>query len=881
MMKNMKKLVSFLMVLALLVQPTGQIVAMEVNDQAYDDESPQDVDIDQYLEDKGIAFVNGWVLFDVNGEELPQGRSFEGAMRNVGHMPSSSHDLRHVSSVWSLVHNNGVTRYEAFINGRWVAAFCTQPGVPSVPNSNPHPGWSDGFGQLSASVRQTISFILMHGYDHVYGFNIPSGNSAIRQDAYVTTQVAIWEAVLGFWDVTTPWEGNSSVPNGTQGDPWRRLISNTQQTSGASLQQGIGNATRMGMYDQIRSDIWTFHGQPTANRRPIFTSDDALNPPIHTLTWNDEHQRFQVILDDRVQTGGNGLLSRYLSEETGSFGHYHWYYEAPNRLTIYTTEPAAPQTNAPNDLLSIQADAALAVMFWAHPVLQDKVTGNSNTPLTAHFGVNVDAIGNLEIVKYSETGIRIPDTTFRVVSDEHAIDATITTNDDGIATLNNIPIGTFEVTEIAVPLPWVIADETFTIEVTGNTNEVVTNRLTLTNELLRGSFELIKLSVGCLDCDEEADLRALPDVTFRLYALSHDLENAEIAPYYLATLTTDEHGQLMKNGLLYGDYKLVETVTHNRHQLLQYPIFFSISKHHEHLELVVYNDQTQTQILKVDHLDRPLAGAHFQLLMAETDEIIHEWISTAEPETIFALAHGQYILRETAAPDGFLLGEDIHFTVTDAAGTLYIVAENLPDRHVFIATRAHTGDGSNQYFIPGAIVNMFDEIEITHINIEAGETRAFRAYLFARLPDESKQQIWYTDYIAYTVEYVADLAPHAPNIKNAQVSTTVDTSQFPQGTTFFWAETAYRRIQHDDHTYSWEADYYHNFDGTDKRQTLFPKDADTPASKQRTTPTPTPAPSLPQTGTRTFPSFWIQLGTLGLGVSLATYKKVNRQQRLL
>ena len=862
----MKRLVSFLMALVLLFQLTGQIVAIDVSDQADYEEEVQDVDVNQNLEDKKIAFVNGWVLFDVNGEAQPQGRNFEGAMRNVGHMPSSSHDLRHVSSVWSLVHNNGITRYEAFIDGRWVAAFCTQPGVPSVPNSNPHPGWSDGFGQLSASVRQTISLILMHGYDHVYGFHLPNGNSAIRQDAYVTTQVAIWEAVLGFWDVTTPWEGNTSVASGPQGDPWRRLISNTSQTSGASLQQGIGNATRMSMYDQIRRDIWTFHGQPTANRRPIFAGDDALNPPIHTLTWSDEHQRFQVILDDGPQAGGNGLLSRYLSEETGSFGPYYWYYEAPNRLTIYTTEPAAPQTNAPNDLLSIQPEAALAVMFWAHPVLQDKVTGNSNTPLTAHFGVDVDAIGNLEIIKYSETGVRIPDTTFRIVSDEHEIDTMITTNEDGIATLNNIPIGTFEVTEKDVPLPWALTDETFTIEVTGNTNEVVTNRLILTNELLRGSFELTKLSVGCLDCDEETDLWALPDVTFRLYALGHDLENAEVTPYYLATLTTDAHGQLMKNGLLYGDYKLVETVTHYRHQLPQYPIFFSISKHHEHLDLVVYNDQTQTQISKVDHLDRPLAGAHFQLLMYETDEVIYEWISTEEAKVIFALAHGQYILRETVAPDGFLLGEEIHFTVTDDASTLYIVAQNLPDHRVFIATRAHTGDGNNQYFTDDAIVTMFDDIEITHINIEAGVVRAFRAYLFARLPDESKQQIWSTDYIEYTVEYVLNLG----SITHAQVSTTVDTSEFPRGTTFFWAETAYRQIQHDDDTYSWEADYHHNFDGSDKRQTLFPK-ATSKHPEQRAT----PVPSLPQTGTHAFSTQWIQLGTLGLGVALAKHKKKN------
>ena len=901
-MKNKKKLLSLFIALALLFQPTFQAMATnpdnQVNDVADIEKAVEDelviedelvvenelivedelivtswegdkesvkVDKDQIiqdLEDTGIAHIDGWVLYDVTENELPQEGSFQGAMRNVGQMPSSNHDLRHVASVWVQVHNNGVTRYESFINGRWVAAFCTQPGVPSVRDSNAHPGWYEGFGDLSASKQHTISLILMHGYDTTHGFNIPTGNNALRDDAYVTTQVAIWEAVLGFWDVNTPWYGNYSVPSGVQGDPWRRLISNTGQTSGASLQTAIGNPTRMDMYDQIRSDIWLLHGQtPVANRRPSFTGGDSLNPPIHTLTWDITNQRYQITLDDN-----NGLLGRYLNEQDGYFGQYNWYRPTENQLTIYTSNPNATQTNAPDNLLRIELENTLPITFWTHSELQDKVTGNNfNVPLTASFGVSVEAIGNLEIIKYSETGIRIPNTNFRVVSDK--IDTVITTNIDGIATLHNIPIGTFEITEIYVPLPWTLSNETFTIEVTGNTNQVVTNRLTVTNELIRGSFELIKLSEGSMDAEENDDLWLLPDVEFRLYFLGDGLGDNEygyaigVEPYYLATLVTDAYGRITKDNLLYGNYKLVEVVTHYRHQLLSDPIFFSISERRQHHELVMYNAPTQTQILKVDDLGEALAGAHFQLLMDGTEEIIHEWISAGYAEVLYALAHGDYILREVQAPVGFLLGADIHFTVTDAEETIYIIAENILDSRVYIATQAHTGDGSDQYFTPGSVVNIFDDIEITHINIRPGSTRAFRAYLFARLPDGTIKQVWYTDYIEYSVEHILDFNINEPNITNVQVNTSVDTSEFPNGTEFFWAETAYHQVINEDGDYTWEEDYRHNFDGSNRDQTLFPREVSEESPQD-----------LPQTGIHTSSTLWLQLGIFGLGSILALSK---------
>ncbi|MDB8576082.1 MSCRAMM family protein, partial [Turicibacter sanguinis] len=48
-----------------------------------------------------------------------------------------------------------------------------------------------------------------------------------------------------------------------------------------------------------------------------------------------------------------------------------------------------------------------------------------------------------------------------------------------------------------------------------------------------------------------------------------------------------------------------------------------------------------------------------------TGEVVHEWRTTDETKVIEGLPHGDYILREITAPDGFQKILDIEFTITD------------------------------------------------------------------------------------------------------------------------------------------------------------------------------------------------------------------------
>ncbi|MDT2691519.1 SpaA isopeptide-forming pilin-related protein [Enterococcus gallinarum] len=124
---------------------------------------------------------------------------------------------------------------------------------------------------------------------------------------------------------------------------------------------------------------------------------------------------------------------------------------------------------------------------------------------------------------------------------------------------------------------------------------------------------------------------------------------------------------------------------------------------------------------------------------------------------------------------------------------------------VSIRTKAHTGDNKTQTFTHGDIINAYDNVDLSHENVLDGTERAFEAILVAQTPDGKMTDIWTSGKINYVVN-------DSTIVK--QVKTQVDTSKYPEGTTFFFKEVGYNE--------SGEKDCEHNFDGKDKQQALTP-----------------------------------------------------------
>lgn len=165
------------------------------------------------------------------------------------------------------------------------------------------------------------------------------------------------------------------------------------------------------------------------------------------------------------------------------------------------------------------------------------------------------------------------------------------------------------------------------------------------------------------------------------------------------------------------------------------------------------------------------------------------------------------------------------------------------DRHVSIQTKAHLEDGS-QTFTHGDVVDMFDDVSITH-DVLDGSKEAFETILYALLPDGTNKEIWKSGKIDYEV--------NDKEFTKTVLAEKVDTSKYPEGTKFTFAEINYDK--------DGNINGKHNENLKEKSQTLTPKEVPTvpstpeqpetstaPSASQESSPT---VKTFPQTGEKT------------------------------
>ena len=91
--------------------------------------------------------------------------------------------------------------------------------------------------------------------------------------------------------------------------------------------------------------------------------------------------------------------------------------------------------------------------------------------------------------------------------------------------------------------------------------------------------------------------------------------------------------------------------------------------------ITMVDDTTTTTFSKQDATTgEELPGATLQVIDAD-GEVVEEWISTNEPHMIEAVlvAGGTYTFREITAPDGYLVAEDVKFTVNEDGSVTEVV----------------------------------------------------------------------------------------------------------------------------------------------------------------------------------------------------------------
>ena len=230
--------------------------------------------------------------------------------------------------------------------------------------------------------------------------------------------------------------------------------------------------------------------------------------------------------------------------------------------------------------------------------------------------------------------------TFDLYTSDDILLGTYKTNDKGIITVENLIYGDYYLIERAAPNGYRLSDEKINFSIKKN-GELI--KLTAVNHPTR--VEILKL-----------DQNQQPLAGANLQLVN---QKGEVVSEW--TSTTDAK---VIEKLAHGTYTLKEVSAPNGYQKFE-PITFEVTDKNEVIKLSAIDEQTRVEVIKKDAYGNLLEGAHLQLLN-EKEEVITEWHSTAEPMVFVGIPHGTYILREKAAPSGYVKVEDITFTVTDA-----------------------------------------------------------------------------------------------------------------------------------------------------------------------------------------------------------------------
>lgn len=170
--------------------------------------------------------------------------------------------------------------------------------------------------------------------------------------------------------------------------------------------------------------------------------------------------------------------------------------------------------------------------------------------------------------------------------------------------------------------------------------------------------------------------------------------------------TTDGDEYIVNGILIAGETYTLHEVSAPAGYVLAEDVSFTVSEDGSVDEILMEDDTTKVELSKVSALDGNLIhGAHLQIL-DNTGELIYEWTTDGTILHLEALlvAGADYTLHEVSAPEGYVVAEDVHFTIS-LDGSIDRV--QLMDTYTKVEfSKLSALDGS---MLPGAVLQVIDK----------------------------------------------------------------------------------------------------------------------------------------------------------------------------
>ena len=227
-----------------------------------------------------------------------------------------------------------------------------------------------------------------------------------------------------------------------------------------------------------------------------------------------------------------------------------------------------------------------------------------------------------------------------------------------------IPFGRYYVKEISTDEHYVLGGEKYLVNFEYMGQDIRTVDIDcgqFVNLLKRGRIEGHKV-------DDKSE--PLEKAVFGLFTVDCVKFSRDTA---IMTAASDENGFFEFDDVPFGKYIVREIESPRGYILSDKEYAVSISDDGEVIEITAENKPVTVEISKRDVYGKELVGAEMVLENAD-GETVDKWTSDGTNHIVSKLGAGEYMLKEIAAPDGYVIATDIKFTV-DVYGN--VMVENV------------------------------------------------------------------------------------------------------------------------------------------------------------------------------------------------------------